>query len=107
MTSAVSYAELLKMSAKDLHAEIRTGELESQKMRMGITMGREKDTARYQRSRRQLARMKTALTAKMGEDALKKPMKKATLSAPSAEKKEGPKKAPARKTTKKTSASNS
>ncbi len=87
MPSSVSYTELMKMSSKDLLNEIRENELTLQKMRVGITMGREKDTARYQRGRRDLARMKTALTAKTSEEALKEPAKAATLPAPAAKKK--------------------
>lgn len=103
MATSVSYTELLKMSAKDLSAEIRENEMNLQKMRMGITMGREKDTARYQRMRRELARMKTALTAKTAEETLKGSAKSPTLPAPVA-KKEPMKKAPA-KPKKKVSAS--
>lgn len=82
MATSVSYAELLKMSLKDLGSEIREHELSTQKMRMGITMGREKDTARYQRARRELARMKTALTAKTREEVLKSDKKVSTVPAP-------------------------
>ncbi len=110
MATSVSYAELIKMSPKDLESEIRENELAVQKMRVGITMGREKDTARYQRARRQLARMKTALTAKVAEEALKAPKKAATMPAPDAPKAahstssgQALKKAPAKAKTRKTS----
>src|SRR5262245_48099635 len=95
MATSVSYAELIKMIPTDLATEIRENELSLQKMRVGITMGREKDTARYQRLRRQLARMKTALTAKTSQEALKPTVKASTMPAPQA-KKETAKKTPSK-----------
>jgi ribosomal protein L29 len=54
-------AELRRMRPEDLRRDIRKSEEAIMKMRLGIKIGKEKDTARYRRSRRQLARMLTVL----------------------------------------------
>ncbi len=60
MSSAVTITELLKMQPDDLHREIRAQHTLVEKMRIGIQMSKEKDTAKYRREKRQLARMHTA-----------------------------------------------
>ncbi len=56
--------ELKKMQVTDLLRELKAQDLLVEEMRMGIKMQKEKDTARYRREKRQLARMKTALAEK-------------------------------------------
>ncbi len=72
----------MKMPLKDLRTEIRGSEMNVHKMRMGITMGKEKDTARYRSARKDLARMQTALTSKMKEEPLKSASPAARIAAP-------------------------
>ena len=69
MNKHPSYVELLKMSMDDLHGEARAQDMNVRKLRMGVTMGKEKDTAQYRRERKQLARMKTAMTQKLLQQA--------------------------------------
>ena len=52
------------MQVADLRNEIRSHQTQVQKMRLQITMNTEKDTARYRREKRHLARMMTILTEK-------------------------------------------
>ena len=79
------------MSVIDLRKEIRAHQTEVQKMRLQITMNTEKDTAKYRREKKQLARMMTVLTEKAKgteggegkngkEDALKQKPKTAKIS---------------------------
>lgn len=99
MATTLSPIELQKMSLGDLLQEIREHEAQTRKQRIDITMGREKDTARYRRGRRLLARMKTVLTQKQQEETLKKSVKTPTVAVPSkAPKAPRPKAAPNKKT---------
>lgn len=81
------------MQIADLRKEIRSHQTHVQKMRLQITMNTEKDTARYRREKRQLARMMTVLTEKMkgtneakeskeAKEILRDKPKIATVSAP-------------------------
>ena len=60
MAATVSIAELQKMSPRDLQREIRAQRILVARLHMQVRMNKEKDTAKYQRERRQLARMCTA-----------------------------------------------
>ena len=53
------------MQVEDLRKEIRSQQTHVQKMRLQITMNTEKDTARYRREKRQIARMMTVLSEKL------------------------------------------
>ena len=92
MSSTTTITELRAMSVSDLHKEIRAHQTEVQKMRLQITMNTEKDTAKYRREKRQLARMMTVLTEKQkatkGTEATKETLKQKPKAA----------KVPARKT---------
>lgn len=68
MATKTTIIELRKMQVKDLRREIASQQMLIAKLHMGIVMKKEKDTARYVRERKQLARMKTALTEKMAEE---------------------------------------
>lgn len=94
MSTHASYAELLKMPIEDLERDIREQNLTVRKLRMGITMMKEKDTAQLKRERRMLARMMTALGQRSTEQ-LKTPKKTSTVPAPS--KKPAAAKAPRKK----------
>ena len=82
MATATTLTELRKMSSTDLQKEIATLQLEVKKMRMHTRLGKQKDTAKYVRARKQLARMKTVQTE------LQSVNEKATISAPSSSKEE-------------------
>ena len=88
MSSTTTITELRTMQLPDLRTEIRSQQTHVQKMRLQITMNTEKDTARYRREKRQLARMMTVMTEKeKGAEGTKvtevtKAPKKATVSVP-------------------------
>ena len=80
MSHNITSAELTTMTADELTREIAMHRGAVAKMRMGITMNTEKDTARYRREKKSLARMLTALALKKTvpkpEKAAKTPLKK-------------------------------
>ena len=86
MSSHASATELLKMTPKELGNEVMQQKMLVAKLKLGIAMGKEKDTARYRRERRQLARMQTALTMKDKEQ-LSEPSKARTVRASRSKKK--------------------
>lgn len=67
MTSHASATELKSMQTEDLLREITELERSLEQMRLGVQLGKEKDTARYRREKRQFARMKTEWTRKQRE----------------------------------------
>lgn len=67
MTNNTTIKELQKMNPKDLLKEIAQQEANVVKLRLGVKLGKEKDSAKYIRARKQLARMKTVLTQKVIE----------------------------------------
>ena len=97
MSRRTPYSELLKLPADDLRLEIRAQSLKVRKLKLGIAMSKEKDTAQHRRERRQLARMQTALTLKTNER-LMEAKKSGTMSAPSTIKKAPPEAKTVRKT---------
>lgn len=62
MATMTTTKELKKMTPADLAKEIRAKENEVVKLRLGVKLGKEKDSAKYIRERKQLARMKTVYT---------------------------------------------
>lgn len=56
-----SYGELLSTPTVDLSKDVTMQRMLVRRMRLGIELKKEKDTARYQHEKRQLARMLTAL----------------------------------------------
>ncbi len=64
MTRRVTIAELRKMGIKDLQGEIMSKRIETAKLRLGITMQKEKDTGKYRTEKKLLARMLTVLHEK-------------------------------------------
>ena len=60
MSNTTTTKELNNMTAADLQSDIRTQEHAVVKLRLGVQMGSEKDSAKYVRAKKQLARMKTA-----------------------------------------------
>ena len=68
MTKHPSTAELQKMSIADLTAEIRESNTQLAKLGMGLRLQKEKDSAKYKKEKKHLARMKTVLTARKKEE---------------------------------------
>ncbi|MEI8229845.1 MAG: hypothetical protein WCG83_01775 [Candidatus Peregrinibacteria bacterium] len=67
MTSHASATELKTMQASDLQRELHELELSLEKMRLGVQLGKDKDSARYRRDKRQFARMKSEWGRKQRE----------------------------------------
>ena len=96
MSSITTITEMRSMSLDDLRKEVRAHQTHVQKMRLQITMGTEKDTGKYRREKKQLARMlmvmgdklteaedaKESKDAKDAKDHLKQKPKTATVAAP-------------------------
>ena len=59
-THVTSFGELMAMPFDDLRKEIVTQRALVRKMRLSIHLNKEKDTAKYRREKRALARMLTA-----------------------------------------------
>ena len=96
--STITIKELRGMQPTDLRKEIRAQQTTVRKMRIEITMNTEKDTAKYKRERKTLARMMTVLTEKgtegtegtkdtedgvKAQNSLQKPKKASTVSTTS------------------------
>ena len=64
MASLVSLIELRKMNLADLMRETAGQQAIVAKLRLGIKMQKEKDSAKYRREKKQLAQMQTVLTEK-------------------------------------------
>jgi|GEM_PF-2916929 len=65
MTKNVTMKELSALSLTDLLREIKVQTLLVEKLRSGVQLKKEKDTAQLKRERRQLARMRTEETRKV------------------------------------------
>lgn len=61
-----SFGELLAMPSDELRRDMAAQRVLMRKMRMGVELKKEKDTARYRREKRQLARMLTAFHSLKG-----------------------------------------
>ncbi len=87
MATLATVAELQKMTIPELLKEIRGQQALVRKMRMEITLRKEKDSAKYRNERKQLARMETALTmVRAGAPAVQKTAKPAPKKKVSAKK---------------------
>ncbi len=62
MSTTTTIKELQNMNDADLQKEIRSQENTVVKLRLGVKLGNEKDSAKYKREKKQLARMKTVLS---------------------------------------------
>jgi|GEM_PF-1606171 len=67
MSNTTTTTELTNMNVVDLQKEVRAQENAVVKLRLGVQMGSEKDSAKYARAKKQLARMKTVLSSKKSE----------------------------------------
>lgn len=96
MAHTLTVGELRNMQSTDLAREAREQRALVAKLHMGIKLQKEKDTAKYRREKKLLARMLTILAQKgtdapkpvahrsAGEGGLKKRAKSSTISAPRA-----------------------
>lgn len=64
MSATTSLTELRNMQVADLQREVRAQRLSVAKMRLGIKMGKEKNSGKYQREKKNLSRMLTVLAEK-------------------------------------------
>lgn len=64
MSALTTIKELQNMTPVDLRKEIAAQDTLVVKLRLGVKLGKEKDSAKYVRERKQLARMKTVLAQK-------------------------------------------
>lgn len=64
MATDTTLAELRKMQLSDLLREMKELSTSVAKLRLTVRLGQEKDTAKYQRAKKQLARYKTIVTEK-------------------------------------------
>lgn len=67
MSTHASATELRSMQSAELLREIHLLQTSVEKLRLGIRLGKEKDTARYRREKRYLARMQTEVSRKQSE----------------------------------------
>lgn len=91
MSTHASAAELRKMQADELRKESERRRLDVAKMRLSIGMQSQKDTARFRRDKRELARMLTVLAELQsgGESELKPKRKSSTVPVPARSRKVG------------------
>lgn len=61
MATHISTIELRKMQPQELRKEIETKRIDVAKMRLQVQMRSQKDTAKFQREKREFARMLTVL----------------------------------------------
>lgn len=83
MAKTATTAELRKMSAADLRKEIADKRAEVAKLRMTVALGAEKDTAKFRREKKEIARMLTILgEVESAATPLKTASKTSTVPAP-------------------------
>ena len=84
-----AFGELSNLSLEDLKNDLQSQRTMVRKLRIGIDLKKEKDSAKYRREKKTLSRMLTLLAVKTKESAaktgeqLKKPTKTTKVSAPS------------------------
>lgn len=100
MPSLTTITELRNMSTEELVREGAQIRSESARIKMGLTLQREKDHAKYQRLKKQIARIETVLSDRR-INGLNKTSSPSTMPAQETKKK----KAGVKRTAKKTSAS--
>ena len=80
MAKKTSTTGKAQRSREELLREIAEKKAAAAKMRLGLQMGSEKDSARYRRERKEIARLATQLS--LGDEPLNAKKKGSTLSAP-------------------------
>ena len=81
MSSILTTTELRNMQVADLERDIAAQQAMVRKLRLGIQMNKEKDSAKYRREKRSLARLQTVLTEKKKQGSLLPKAKKSTVPA--------------------------
>jgi ribosomal protein L29 len=88
MASTLTIIDLRKMQVSDLEKDLQEKKLAVAKLRIDIGMMSQKDTAKYKKEKKDVARMLTVINEKKGEGmTLKTEEKTATVRAPRASKK--------------------
>lgn len=64
MAKLPTIAEVRKMSLEDLRSEVTTVRREAARIRMGVELGKEKDTSQMKKLRKHLAQILTVLQEK-------------------------------------------
>jgi ribosomal protein L29 len=82
MATTLATKEIRTMQLEDLHKEIREKRTMIAKMQVEIDMRSEKDTAKFLRLKKEIARLLTILNEKKRNEPLKTATKKAKVSAP-------------------------
>ena len=78
-------AEFAKLSVAELHKEATASRGTIAKLRLSLRLQKEKDSAKYQREKKKLARMLTVINQKKAEESLQQAKTAATVSAPKTE----------------------
>lgn len=79
MSTILSTIELRNMTIEDLEREIQNHQWKTSKMRIDIELNKEKDSAKYRREKRGVARMKTILWEKITAKSISAPSVKEEL----------------------------
>jgi ribosomal protein L29 len=79
MATHSTLKELRNMQTADLQKEVAEKRLTVAKMRMGLELRSEKDSAMYRREKKELARILTVLGEKQGSEVQAAPEKKTAL----------------------------
>ncbi len=75
MATKISIKELKNMPTDDLLREIKEQSAVVAKLRLSVKMNKEKDSAKYKKEKKQMARMKTVLKEKQSESSSSEPKK--------------------------------
>ena len=75
MATKISIKELKNMPTDDLQREIKEQSAVVAKLRLSVKMNKEKDSAKYKKEKKQMARMKTVLKEKQSESSSSEPKK--------------------------------
>ncbi len=67
MSSHASATELRKMSLQDITSELRDAQKQLSKLRLGVTLQKEKNTMKYVREKKHVARVTMVLNEKRAE----------------------------------------
>ena len=81
MSKNTTLTELRKLQLADLNKEVQTQQGEVAKLHLSVTLGKEKNSAKYQLAKKKLARIRTVQSEKRKEE-LQSKKQASTVSAP-------------------------
>lgn len=67
MSTTPTTTELRKLQLADLQGEVRSHQNSVAKLRLAVTLGKEKNSAKYKAAKKHLAQLSTVLTEKLTE----------------------------------------